>query len=122
MGFDLRIGLLPVGWLAVAACQLAAPLSVQQTAEGLVFSVDDGSGRERCIDAVYVYPNGPPSVEPLWHVQEVQLDACVDTISYGQVPVGFVADGPAPTLQPASNYRVAVAGPGFNEVLDFIAK
>ena len=122
MGFDLRIGLLPIGWLALAACQLAAPLSVRQTEEGLVFSVDDASGRERCIDAVYVYPDGPPGAKPLWHVQEVQPKGCVRTVSYGQVPAGFVAAGPAPALQAGSSYQVAVAGPGFNEVLDFFVK
>lgn len=122
MGFSWRSKLLPLAWLALTACQVGAPLSVQQAGDRLVFSVDDGSGRKLCIRSVYVYPGGPAGTEPLWHIEEVQRVECRRAIEYGQVPSGFATDGPGPDLQPGGAYRAAVLGPGFNEVVDFIAK
>ncbi len=122
MGFKAKTLTLPFAWLILSACQLSAVLFVQQSDGRLTFSVDDGSGRERCIRSVYVYPDQPAGAEPLWHVEEVRRAACLLTIGYGRVPDGFVADGPAPKLQAGANYQVSVAGPGFNEEAAFVAK
>lgn len=122
MGFEARAWPSALTWLALAACQIAAPVSVEQADGRLTFSTDDGSGREKCIRSVYVYPAEPANAEPLWHIEEVRRVTCVRTIAYGQVPEGFATDRPFPRLQPDANYRVAVLGPGFNEVLGFTAE
>lgn len=122
MGFEARAWSLALTCLALTACKIAAPASIKQADGRLTFSTDDGSGRERCIRSVYVYPDEPASADPIWHIEEVRRVACVRTIDYGQVPEGFATDGPSPRLQPGATYRVGVLGPGFNEVLGFVAK
>ena len=108
--------------VALGGCQFDAPLTVVQSGGRLSFSVDDGSGRERCMRSINVYAVPEQGARALWHIERVEAPACLATIDYGTVPPGWATDGPAPALVTGATYRVVATGSGYNEERVFTAE
>jgi hypothetical protein len=119
---NAKIALSMAMFLALAACQQGAEVTVQQNENSVNVSATLRSGRDpACITELTLYKDN--SDVPLWNVVAFPDGKCTNSLVIAHEPVWFSADDgmKPPHIVEGNLYRVDVSGHGFSGSTNFRA-